>query len=233
MPLNNQLIEKLKGQGADFVSFVDISSLPEKQNRGFQNAILIGMVLSPKYLQKITQTPNYVQNMVRNEEINQDEFHLKELKTDELADYAANYLSLKGFSAYSQSENNIFLTGFYNEKTKSTPLPHKVIAGLAGLGWIGKHNLIVSTEFGSAISICTVLTDAPLLTIAHKPMQSKCGDCNVCVVICPTNAIKGKSWDLNVSREQIVDVYKCTTCIECLVHCPWTQAYVKKIISLD
>ncbi len=228
MPLNNKLSLKLKEQGADFVHFVDISQLPKEQNKQFKNAILIGIVLSPKYLHKISNTVDYVKNMVKNKQVNEDEFHLKELKTDELADSTANYLTKKGFLAYSQSENNIYATGFYNEKTKSTPLPHKVIAGLAGLGWIGKHNLLVTKEYGSAISMCTVLTNAPLETTIHKLETSKCGACSICQKVCPTNAIKGNHWNINGSRDEIVNVYKCTTCIECLVFCPWTQAYMKK-----
>lgn len=136
MYLENELTDKLRSYGADFVNFVDISKLSVEQNKGFSNAILIGITLSPKYLQTVSNTPDFVQNMILNNEINEDEFHLKEIKTDRLADTIANYIRLKGYSAYSQSEDNINATGFYNKMTKSTPLPHKTIAGWAGLGWI-------------------------------------------------------------------------------------------------
>jgi epoxyqueuosine reductase len=231
MELKIELNQILKKQGVSFVHFVDISSLSEEQNKQYPNAILIGIVLSASYLQKITQTPNYKQNMVRNNEVNSDEFHLKELKTDELADFIADFLEKKGFLAYSQSEKNIYETGFYNEKTKSTPLPHKIVAGLAGIGWIGKHNLLVTPEFGSAISMCTVLTNAPLETTLHKTLDSKCGTCKTCQNVCRPKALKGNLWHINGSRDEIVNVFKCTTCIECMVFCPWTQAYVKRSLQ--
>ncbi|NQT26966.1 epoxyqueuosine reductase [candidate division KSB1 bacterium] len=228
MSLESELQSELKAQGADFVHFVDISQLSNKQNKSYPNAILIGIILSQDFIKKATNTPDYVQNMIRNKQTN-DEFHQKETHTDKLADTIADYLTSKGYSAYSQSEDNIESTGFYDKKTKTTPLPHKTIAVLAGLGWIGKHNLLVTPEYGSAISMCTVLTDAPLKTVFHTPAKSRCGDCEICKDICSVKVIKGKTWSADTSRDELVDVYKCTTCLECLVFCPWTQTYMKKI----
>lgn len=228
MSLEDELKNELISQGADFVHFVDISGLSYQQNKGYPNAILIGMILSSDFIQKITNTPDYVQEMIRNNQITDDEFSIKEAKTDKLADFISSYLTSKGYSAYSQSENNINSTGFYDHKTKCTPLPHKTIAGLAGLGWIGKHNLLVTTKFGSAISMCTVLIDAPLKTVLFTPSISQCGDCNICENICLVKAIKGNSWEIGISRDELVDVYRCNTCLKCLALCPWTQRYMKK-----
>lgn len=228
MSLEQELKKELKDQGAGFVCFVDISHLSSEQNRQYPTAVVMGVVLSPGYVRKITNEPDYVEEMVRNNQISEDEFALKEIATDRMADHIASYLIAKGYSAYSQSEDNLSSTGFYDKNTKSSPLPHKTIAGLGGLGWVGKHNLMITNEFGSAISICTVLTDAPLKTVSHTPARSLCGECRICVDICSPGAIKGKEWDINASRDELVDVYKCTTCLKCLVFCPWTQAYLKK-----
>ncbi len=228
MSLEHELITELKNQGADFVYFVDISHLSAEQNKRYPIAILMGVVLSPGYIQKITSNPDYVQDMIRNDQISEDEFAQKEIDTDRMADFIASYLIAKEYSAYAQSENNLESTGFYDEKTKSSPLPHKTIAGLGGLGWIGKHNLLVTNEFGSAISMCTVLTDAPLTTVLHPPGNSLCGECTVCVDICSPKAINGKEWTINTSRDDLVDVFKCTSCLKCLAFCPWTQNYIQK-----
>lgn len=224
--LEAELEFELESHGADFVIFVDISQLSEEQNKRYPNAILIGITLSPNYIQEISLTPEYIQKMIRSNLISKDEFHVAEANTDKLADNIADYLSSKGYSAYSQSEKNISLTGFYDEKAKLTPLPHKTIAGLAGLGWIGKHNLLITSEFGSAISICTVLTDAPLKTVLHTPANTQCGDCTICIEICPVQAIKGTTWDLGTIRDELVDVYQCYSCLKCLALCPWTQKYL-------
>ncbi|MCG8410392.1 MAG: epoxyqueuosine reductase [Bacteroidales bacterium] len=223
-----KLKTRLYSQGAEIVRFVDISNLSKTENKGYTSAILIGIVLSADFIRQITDTPDYVEKMIRNKQIKEDEFHIKETQTDNLADSTASYLSSMGYLAYSQSEKNILATGFYTEKTKSTPLPHKTIAGLAGLGWIGKHNLIVIPEFGSALSLCSVLTNAPLETILHEPQESKCGNCNICKNICSVKAIKGNLWNPDTTRDEIVDVFKCNTCLKCLALCVWTQKYMKR-----
>lgn len=228
MSLENELIEKLKNRGVDFVHYVDISHLSNLQNRGFVRAILIGVILSPKFIQKVTNTPDYVEKLKLNKQTETDEFYLKEIQTDKLADEIADYLISKGYPAYSQSEKNIYASGCYDENNKCTPLPHKTIALLSGIGWIGKHNLLVTPEYGSAISMCTVLTNAPLTTVLFPLFPSQCGACDVCEKICPVKAIKGTSWEIGIQRNQIVDVFSCTTCIKCMMFCPWTQKYMKR-----
>lgn len=228
MSLQEELSRELYKQGADWVHFVDVSQLSDKQNKAFTSAILIGKILSADFIQTITNSPNYVQEMKRNNQVKQDEFHIKETQTDQLADSIAQFLLSKGYSAYSQSEKNIYSTGLYDAKSQSTPLPHKTIANLAGLGWIGKHNLLISSEYGSAISMCTVLTNAPLQTDLYAPANSRCGDCEICKNICPVKAIRGPSWEIGISRDELIDVTKCTTCLKCLALCPWTQKYMKK-----
>lgn len=227
MSLNTQIISFLEEQGAEIIHFVDISPLSEERNKGFQNAILIGIPLSADYLHKVSNTENYVKNMVKNKEVDIDEFHLKEILTDKIADVLATWLIEKGYTSYSQSEKNIIDTNFYDEENRSTPLPHKTIAGYSGIGWIGKHNLLVTEEFGSGISMCTVLTNAPIEAKKQELIKSKCGSCNICKEICKENAITGNCWDINSERKEIIDVFKCTTCLECMVHCIWTQKYIK------
>ena len=222
--LEVQLIEK----GADFVHFVDISELPCEQTRNCSKAILIGIVLSKDFVKKVTNTTDYVKNMIRKNDFSEDEFLQKETKADRLADYVADYLASNGYPSYSQSEDRNRAAGIFDEKTKSSLLPHKTIAGLAGLGWIGKHNLLVTQEYGSAICMCTVVTDAPLETVSNKPKIPLCGDCSICKDICSVSAIKGNTWSESTVREELVDVYKCITCLECSIFCPWTQRYLNE-----
>lgn len=231
MSLNNEIISELKKHGAGFVHFADISQLSAEQSKGYRNAVLIGIALSADYIRKVADTSDYVEQLIKNKNFDQDEFLLKERKADSVADHAANYLVQKGYPTYSQSEDNIYLTGFYNQESRCTPLPHKTIALLAGIGWIGKNNLLVIPEFGSAFCMCTLLTDAPFDTTRNNPVVPKCGSCHICTDICAPQALKGNSWTISTPREQIVDVYNCTTCLKCLVLCPWTQAYMKKNIK--
>jgi len=73
-------------------------------------------------------------------------------------------------------------------KRQNSHLSHKQIAQLAGLGWLGRNNLLVNTRFGSAIRLVTVLTNIPLNP--DEPMSGDCGECKACLEICPVGAIK-------------------------------------------
>ncbi len=66
-------------------------------------------------------------------------------------------------------------------------LSHKEVARRAGLGWIGRNNLLVTPERGSRVRLVTVLTDLPLST--GKPLERDCGDCRDCLPACPAGAI--------------------------------------------
>jgi epoxyqueuosine reductase QueG len=211
----NDLICKLHNQGADIIKVVDISMLSDDEKRGYDRAVLIGIGLNC----------SYIRLLITGDDI--DEFTETEERTDHLAEWAAEYIIAKGYRAFAQSENNLIKQGNYNASTKSTLLPHKKVALLAGLGWIGKNNLLVTKEYGSAVSMCTVLTDMPLPTENATIIMPKCGNCMVCKNVCYPKAIHGTTWGFDVARDDIVDVYHCETCLKCLAHCPWTLNYMK------
>ena len=232
MNLNNEIEEKLKELGAKFVHFVDITKLSIEENKNYPNAILFGINLSSDYLQNVMNTPNYVQKMVQNNrDFSKDEFYLTELKTGEISDKISQWLIDNQYNAYSHSDKNQIKTGFFDEKYLKTPLPHKTIARLAGIGWIGKNNLLVTLNFGSAICIGVVITDAPLEVSLSKSIQSKCYNCNVCVEVCMPKVLKGHVWSLKTQREDMLDVKKCITCMSCLIFCPYTQKYIRHYID--
>jgi len=230
---NNDIETEIKKRGANLIHFVDISHLPIDHSKQFSSALLIGISLSADYLYKVSQTSNYVKQMKEDKQVHNDEFHIKEKEVDGLADFTSNFLEMHGYSALSQSEDNLYLNGFYNPKTKSTPLPHKTIALMAGLGWIGKNNLLVSSQYGSALCISTVLTNAPFKTEKHQPEHPQCGSCTICFDQCSVGALKNKNWEINSPRDIRIDVSKCDLCFKCLVMCPFTQKYIKSNNSTD
>ncbi|HJT96764.1 MAG TPA: tRNA epoxyqueuosine(34) reductase QueG [Rhodanobacteraceae bacterium] len=71
--------------------------------------------------------------------------------------------------------------------TDSAPVLEKALARDAGLGWIGKHTLLLSREAGSWFFLGEIYTDLPLPL--DEPASAHCGTCTRCIEICPTQAI--------------------------------------------
>ncbi len=185
--------------------------------------------LSPGYVKEVFDTPDYVQARIDdNFNFADDEFQLTEDRTGEIADEIAEWLAGKGYGAVSQSDATLLSEKVYDSERHESPLPHKTLAVLAGMGWIGKNNLLITPEYGAALCLGTVLTDAPLKTLRHEPLQPECGGCSICVDVCDKRVLRGNIWMPSLSREEMVDVYGCNTCLKCLVHCPRTQTYMKK-----
>ena len=71
--------------------------------------------------------------------------------------------------------------------TDSAPVMEVELAQGAGLGWRGKHTLLLHREAGSMFFLGEIYTDLPLP--ADEPISSHCGECAACIDICPTQAI--------------------------------------------
>jgi epoxyqueuosine reductase QueG len=72
-------------------------------------------------------------------------------------------------------------------------LSHKRVAVEAGLGWIGRNNLLVNPVHGARIRLATVLTTLPLQH--DHPADGGCGSCRRCLALCPAGAIKERQED--------------------------------------
>lgn len=226
--IEDKITSALTEQGAILIRFVDVSTLSIEQNRNLPNAIFFGLPLTSFYLNKVMEAVDYVPTLIAQNKVESDDFHLTELKAGRLADEIAEMLVADGYRAYSQSDDNLIASGAWDAEKSISPLPHKTIAVMAGVGWIGKNNLLVTKEYGSALCIGTILTDAMFNVMQPQVTESKCGGCTKCVSVCQMNALLGCNWGKNSSREDIVDIRKCTTCMLCLLHCPYTRKYVTR-----
>ncbi|RPD96266.1 tRNA epoxyqueuosine(34) reductase QueG [Candidatus Pantoea deserta] len=118
----------------------------------------------------------------------------------------------------------------------SAPLLERPLAAKAGLGWTGKHSLILNREAGSWFFLGELLIDVPLPIDA--PQEEQCGRCVACMTICPTNAIV---------EPYVVDARRCISyltielegaipealrplignriygCDDCQLICPWNR----------
>src|SRR2546427_4053016 len=75
----------------------------------------------------------------------------------------------------------------YRVFTDSAPVMEVELARKAGLGWRGKHTLLLSREAGSFFFLGEIYTDLPLP--ADAPLGEHCGTCAKCLDVCPTRAI--------------------------------------------
>jgi len=99
---------------------------------------------------------------------------------------------------------------------------HKHVGELAGLGWIGRSNLLINPKLGARFRLVTILTDMPLEP--DRPLSFGCGDCRACLPTCPAQAIKEKPEDfdhiacyekLNEFRKSgIVGQHICGVCVK-------------------
>jgi len=124
----------------------------------------------------------------------------------------------------------------YRVFTDSAPVMEVELARKAGLGWRGKHTLLLAREAGSFFFLGDIYTDLPLPLDA--PVGEHCGSCTKCLDVCPTHAIVAP---------YVVDARRCISyltielkgsipvelrplvgnrvfgCDDCQLVCPWNR----------
>ncbi len=118
----------------------------------------------------------------------------------------------------------------------SAPVMEREHAARAGVGWVGKHTLVLHPRFGSWFLLGCVLTNVRLTPTPDADLPADhCGTCTRCIDACPTNAITERSVDaarcisyLTIERELPIDpaffapigdrIFGCDVCQEV---CPY------------
>jgi len=227
--LRAELTEMLISRGAAMVGFAGLGEISDDLRMGLPTGISIGAAFSRDILAGIAEGPTV--------EYYAEDQRVRALLRS-LAAFTADYLAQRGYKAVAVAGAN----AGYNREMLSTRLPHKTAATRAGLGWIGKTAVLVTRQFGSAVSLTTVLTDAPL-PVGQAIDASQCGECRVCVDVCPAGAATGLKWQKDMERSSFFDASACRStglefsakmgveencCGMCIAACPWTKAYIKR-----
>ncbi len=107
------------------------------------------------------------------------------------------------------------------DKQKSH-VSHKKVGRLAGLGWVGRNNLLVNPLLGSRHRLVTILTDMPLQP--DEVLDRDCGKCLACLKTCPAQAIKKNADDFDhwacfdklkeFRRQGVVGQHICGVCVK-------------------
>lgn len=94
-------------------------------------------------------------------------------------------------------------------ETLRYPFSHKMAATRAGLGWVGKTDLLVTHRFGPRVRLATVLTSDPVFEPGTPVSESLCGSCSACVNACPAKAATGLHWSAGVDRDRFYNAFLC------------------------
>lgn len=174
-------------------------------------AISVGIALQKAILNTIINRPN---------DIYKAHYRLTNIQLDNIIYRMAGHISSLGYQSLQIPAS--FLMRAHPEYGH---LNHREIAHKAGLGWRGKNNLLVSSQFGSRLRLATLLTDLPLPP--DETILDNCGHCRACRSKCPVGAIgeSPEQFDLEKCREQVTrfsreNNYGQMICGLCLRSCP-------------
>lgn len=94
-------------------------------------------------------------------------------------------------------------------RTMRSKISHKMTATRAGLGWIGKTDLLITKRFGPRVRLATVLLSESVSEPGVPIEESLCGSCDLCVRKCPASASTGLLWSKNIDRDDFYNPGKC------------------------
>jgi epoxyqueuosine reductase len=229
--LNKSLITMLKPHYVDYVGFANIASNEEELVKfggpivkGYTGGISLGLVIPDSIVDHLPERADInvaCEYRIQGYEVLNNRLNI-------LASIVSSYLNQKGYRTLP-----ITAAERTNEENAIPTVSHKMIAHIAGLGWIGKNCLLVTPRHGPRLRLISLLTEAPLET-AYTPLEQRCGECNECVKACPVQAIKGKNYVMGEPREARLDFLKCQNyheemkatrkygvCGMCLYACPY------------
>jgi epoxyqueuosine reductase QueG len=222
--VKQQLKDLCKTWGIDLFGVADISRIKEKFQisprikEKIKCAISLGVRVSKAILEEIENHPT---------KLYFHHYRCLNFFLDQSALRLANVIQHKGHLALPIPASQIL-----DWQRQKAHLSHKEIAYLAGLGWIGRNNLLVNKDIGAQLRLVSILTDMSLQV--NKPSLDNCADCYACLSICPAGAIEKEQKKFKhlacfeklrqFQKDRYVSQYICGICIKV---CSGRQRYDK------
>ena len=234
LSLNKALQSVLRPHHVDYVGFADLTKYgPELASfggdmvMGYASGITIGLAITDAIVDHLPERTNI--NVSAEYRIHG--YDVLNARLDLIASVVSSYLNQKGYRTLP-----IAVAETTDVESITPTVSHKMIAHIAGIGWIGKNCLLITPDHGPRLRLISLLTKAPLNTV-DNPLEQRCRECDECVKICPVQAIKGRNYVPGEPRELRLDAQKCrdyfdsmkktkryAVCGMCLYACPVRNA---------
>ncbi len=208
-----ELKKKSLSLGMDLFGVADITGIrgefkiSPSVTREFHRAVSMGVRLSGGILSEIAEHPTRIYF---------HHYRTANAFLDQAAFILAAHIQRKGYLSVPVAASQIV-----DWQRQEAHLSHKKIGCLAGLGWIGRNNLLVNRSLGSHFRLVSVLTNMPLK--ADRPSEEGCRDCTSCISACPASAIGQRPEDFDhqkcfeklkeFQKLRLVDQYICGICV--------------------
>ena len=130
----------------------------------------------------------------------------------------------------------------------SNSLPERYIAFLAGVGFIGKNNMIITKEYGSYVFLGEIITDLDIesndkRSFAEISAYKECGECDICLKECPTKSINKTRINPNICLSYITQKKEISDkeikllkgnvfgCDFCQLECPFNESAKTNVLE--
>jgi len=193
---------------ADILKIRHEFRLSDSLKTRFHRAVALGKRVSDSVLQEIDGQPTLLYF-----------HHYRQLNffLDRAALLLSSYIQDLGFNALPIPASQII-----DWQKQEAHVSHKKVGQLAGLGWIGRNNLLVNPKLGSRFRLVSVLTDLPLE--CDQPCNGSCGQCQRCLRPCPAQAIHASPAEFDhmscyakleeFRKKRIVSQHICGVCVK-------------------
>lgn len=129
----------------------------------------------------------------------------------------------------------------------SNTLPERYIAYLAGVGFIGKNNMIITEQYGSYVFLGEIITDLDIDCEDQREYKEiddfkECSSCEKCITECPTKSINKKRCNPNICLSYITQKKDITDqemrllkgnvfgCDYCQLKCPYNEGIETNVL---